>query len=179
MGAAGERVRRWTGAAGGGSLTRYRAAADEGCRLASESGGRYDGGMRARSGLPLALLAFLISGLAGACVSTPIQTTPRSETADPAGLDLIGIVTTEGDTVRFDRPRAGDAPSRRLEEPRVEDGEVRATLAGRPYRQPVERVAVWLHREPEDSKRSLLVASALAAVLVGTTLVFVLGGGFD
>lgn len=133
--------------------------------------------MSARTGLRFAVPALLVALLGAACVSTPIQTTPRAEASDPTGLDLIGIVTVDGDTVRFDRPRADDPPSRQLENPRVEDGQVRATLAGRPYRLPVERVATWLHREPEPT-RSLLVVSVVAAVVVGASLAFVLGGGF-
>lgn len=134
--------------------------------------------VRDRPRLRSTLLALMIPSLVAACVSTPVQSTPRSGAGDAAGLDLVGIVTVDGDTVRFDRPRADDPPSRRLEKPRVEDGEVRATLAGRPYRLPVDRVATWLHREPEP-RGTLLVAGAVGAVVVGAALAFLLGGGFD
>ncbi|MDX1660258.1 MAG: hypothetical protein R3326_00590 [Gemmatimonadota bacterium] len=103
---------------------------------------------------------------------------PRAETGDPAGLELVGIVTTDGDTVRFDRRRAGDPATVRFERPRLEEGEVRASVGGRSYRLPVERVDVWLHREPE-SNRTLLIASGIGLAAVGVALALVLGGGVD
>lgn len=123
--------------------------------------------------------ALALAGLAlvAACATTPVQTTPRGEAEDLSELHLIGIVTVAGDTVRFDRPRSSDPIGRQLEDPRVESNEVRATVRGQPYRLPLDEVSAWLHQEPE-SNRTMLVASAIGLVVVGTTLAFILGGGF-
>lgn len=122
-------------------------------------------------------LALAGLALAAGCATAPVQTTPRGQTGDLAGLHLIGLVTVARDTVRFDRPRSSDPLGRQLEEPRVESGEVRATVHGQPYRLPVEDVSAWLHQEPE-SNRTMLVATAIGLVAVASSLVFILGGGF-
>lgn len=130
-----------------------------------------------RPALRAPALALAGLALAAACATAPVQTTPRAETEDLSELRLMGLVTVAGDTVRFDRPRASDPLGRQLEEPRVESGEVRATVRGQPYRLPVDNVSAWLHKEPE-SNRTILVASAIGLVVVGFTLAFILGGGF-
>lgn len=115
--------------------------------------------------------------LAAGCASTPVEATPRAEAADPGALDLVGVVTVEGDTVRFDRPRADDPTGGVVRAPRIEGDAVVGTTYGRETRVPVDDVAVYLHRESATSRRSRVIAGVAGVAVVAGALVFILAGG--
>jgi len=113
--------------------------------------------------MPKRMIAMVLSVLLSvgpACYSRRVQPLPTADVPQPEKEKIVGITTTKGEDVSFDKPGAS-----------IRDKTLFASVKATPYQIPLDQVQrLWVERKELSKSRTI---GLVAAVAVGTLAIIV------